>query len=100
MKLTIDNLLGQGPVDYTAAMDGTVVPRVERKINQPAGLRLSLVANTAGFETPVIGARVVLAKTDGGFLFTGYLTEAPRCSISGSGRAGGGVPLRSGGAER
>ena len=79
MKLTIDNLLGQGPADYTAAMDGTVMPRVSRKINQPAGLRLSLVANTPGFQTPVMGARIVLAKNDGGFLFTGYLTEAPRC---------------------
>lgn len=88
MKLTIDNLLGQGPADYTAAMDGTVMPRVSRKINQPAGLRLSLVANTPGFQTPVMGARIVLAKNDGGFLFTGYLTEAPRCSYLGIGEQG------------
>jgi hypothetical protein len=45
MKLTIDNLQGAGPADYTAALDGTIAPRVERKINQPAQLRCSLLAD-------------------------------------------------------
>jgi hypothetical protein len=88
MKLTIDNLLGLGPVDYTAALDGTVAPRVERKINQPATLRCSLVGNAAGFVVPAIGARVVLVKTNGDFVFTGYLTQAPQFEYLGWGEQG------------
>jgi hypothetical protein len=66
MKFTIDNLQGVGPVDYTAALDGTVAPRVERRINQPAALRCSVVGNAAGFVVPADGRDVVvLVKTNG-----------------------------------
>ncbi len=88
MKLTIDNLQGLGPVDYTAALDGTVVPRVERKINQPAGLRCSLLGDSLGFVVPAVGARVILARANGGFVFTGYLTEAPQFEYLGWGEQG------------
>jgi len=88
MKLTIDNLQGQGPVDYTAALDGTVAARVERKINQPAELRCSLLASAAGFVVPAIGARVILAKANGNFVFTGYLTQAPQFEYLGWGGQG------------
>jgi hypothetical protein len=77
MNLTIDNLQGAGPVNYTSALDGTVAPRVQRKIYQPVTLRFSLLATATTFVTPVIGARVVLAKTNGNLIFTGYLTQAP-----------------------
>ena len=85
MNLTIDNLQGAGPVDYTAALDGTIAPRVVRKMNAPAQMRCSLVANGTSFVTPVIGARVVLVKSDGSFLFTGYLTQAPQMEYVGWG---------------
>jgi hypothetical protein len=88
MKLTIDNLQGQGAVDYTAALDGTVAPRVERKINQPAEMRCSLVRSSAGFVAPVTGARVVLTKAGGAFVFTGYLTQAPQFEYLGFGEHG------------
>lgn len=88
MKLTIDNLQGQGPADYTAALDGTVAPRVERKINQPSELRCSLVWNSSGFVTPVVGARVILGKTNGNSVFTGYLTQAPQLESLGYGEQG------------
>jgi len=88
MKLTIDNLQGQGPVDYTAALDGTVAPRVERKINQPSGLRCSLLGSSAGFMVPAAGARVILTRASGSFLFTGYLTQAPQFEYLGLGERG------------
>jgi len=88
MKLTIDNLQGQGVVDYTTALDATVAASVERRINQPAGLRFSLVANSPGFVTPAAGGRVMLAKADGSILFTGYLTEAPQFEYLGFGEQG------------
>jgi hypothetical protein len=86
MNLTIDNLQGAGAVDYTAALDGTIAPRVERKINQPSQLRCSLIANASGFATPVLGARVVLVKANGSYIFTGYLTQAPQFEYVGWGQ--------------
>jgi len=88
MKLTIDNLQGQGAVDYTAALDATVAPRVERKINEPSQLRFSLVGGPPGFAAPVEGARVILAKANGSFLFTGYLMQAPQFEYLGLGETG------------
>jgi hypothetical protein len=88
MKLTIDNLQGQGPQDYTAALDGTKLPKVERKGNQPAELQFSLVANSPGFVIPVVGARVALGKTNGSDVFTGYVIAAPQYEYLGWGEQG------------
>jgi hypothetical protein len=88
MKLTIDNLQGQGPQDYTAALDGTKLPKVERKLNQPAELQFSLVANSPGFVIPVTGARVALGKTNGSDVFTGYVVSAPQYEYLGWGEQG------------
>jgi hypothetical protein len=88
MKFTIDNLHGVGPVDYTAALDGTVAPRVERKINQPSALRCSVLGSAAGFVVPAVGARVVLTKTNGSFVFTGYLTQSAQFEYLGWGEQG------------
>jgi hypothetical protein len=85
MNLTIDNLHGQGPQDYTAALDGTTLPVVGRKLNQPAQMQFSLIANLPGFVVPVTGARVVLVRADGSFVFTGYVTAAPQYEYLGWG---------------
>ena len=77
MKLQIDNFDGVGPRDYTPALDGSRLPRVIRKINQPSELRFSLLADTPEFVVPVAGARVTLGKTNGQDVFTGYLMQAP-----------------------
>jgi hypothetical protein len=88
MKLTIDNLQGQGPQDYTGAMDGTNPPKVERKMNQPAELQFSLVATSPGFVIPATGARVTLGKTNGSDVFTGYVTASPQYEYLGWGEQG------------
>ena len=85
MKLTIDNLLGQGPQDYSGALDGTIAPKVIRKLNQPAEARISLLAMQSAFVTPKSGARVVLSRTNGSLMFTGYVTSAPLCEYLGWG---------------
>jgi hypothetical protein len=85
MKLTIDNLQGAGAVDYTATLDGMVAPRVVRMLNQPAKLLCSLISS-AGFVAPVIGARLILMRSDGSFVFTGYLTQAPQLEYAGWGQ--------------
>jgi hypothetical protein len=88
MKLTIDNLQGLGPQDYTAQLDGTKLPKVERKLNQPAELQFSLVANSPGFVVPLVGARVALGKTNGSDVFTGYVVESPQYEYLGWGEQG------------
>jgi hypothetical protein len=88
MKLTIDNLQGNGPEDYTRALDGTTAPRIERKMNKPAELRFSLVADSPAFVVPVMGARVTLGKTNGSDVFTGYVTQAPQYEYLGWGEQG------------
>jgi hypothetical protein len=75
MKLLIDNLDGLGARDYTAQMRVSNVPRVARKLNLPAELKVSLVSG--GLPTPVIRARVTLVLSNGKNLFTGYIVQAP-----------------------
>ncbi len=88
MKLTIDNLQGQGPQDYTASLDGSKLPKVERKLNQPAELQFSLLTNSPGFVIPAMGARVTLGKTNGSDVFTGYVIAAPQYEYLGWGEQG------------
>jgi len=85
MNLTIDNLQGHGPQDYAGGLDGTKPLAVERKLNQPAEMQFSLVANLPGLVVPVTGARVILTKADGSFVFTGYVTVAPQYEYLGRG---------------
>ncbi len=88
MILTIDNLQGRGSQDYTTSVDATVPPKIVRKLNKPARLQFSLLANSAVFVVPGIGARAILKKSSGTIVFTGYLTEAPQYECIGSGQAG------------
>jgi len=88
MNITIDNLQGAGPVDYTAMLDSTIAPKILRKLNQPAEMQCSLLANSNGFVAPAIGARVIVSKTNGSAVFTGYLTAAPQYEYLGWGEQG------------
>jgi len=88
MKITIDNLSGDGAIDYTLSLDGSVAPRVERVLNRPSKLSFSLRANSNGFVIPANGARVCLTKADGSFVFTGYLVQAPELEYLGVGEQG------------
>lgn len=85
MNLTIDNLQGQGPQSYTGALDATKAPQIGRKLNRPAELQFSLVANSASFAIPMTGARVVLSKENGSYVFTGYVIAAPEYEYLGWG---------------
>ncbi|MGH9494610.1 MAG: hypothetical protein ACRD3B_06395 [Candidatus Sulfotelmatobacter sp.] len=88
MKITIDNLQGLGALDYTASVDGTIAPKVVRKINQPASFACSLLASGPGFVVPVAGARVCVTRAGGTFVFTGYLTSAAVLEYLGWGERG------------
>ena len=88
MKLTIDNLDGRGEVDYTGMLDASVTPRVRRTINQPSTFQCGLLGGSMGFAVPVQGARLVLTKGDGTFIFTGYLSDTPQYEYLGWGQQG------------
>ena len=73
MKVTIDNLSGPGPQDYTIFVETDAPPTILRRLNQPGVMTLSLALGTSG-APPVAGARVAASKADGSALFTGLLT--------------------------
>ncbi len=88
MKLQIDNFDGAGLRDYTAAIDGTRVPQVARLQNKPYEMRISLVASTPDFVVPAAGARVLIGKTNGQDVFSGYLKQPPAFEYLGWGEQG------------
>src|SRR5579884_2694623 len=76
MKLTIDNNDNRGPQDYTAYLDATTLPKITRKLNRAWQMTAALAAADPSFVVPASGGRVVLQRSDGYKLFTGYLTAA------------------------
>ncbi|MGH9511906.1 MAG: hypothetical protein ACRD2U_07190 [Terriglobales bacterium] len=88
MNLKIDNLDGVGALDYFPAIDGAQSPLVIRKLNQPAELHVSLLADGPSFVVPAVGARVTIGKTNGQYLFSGYVMQAPDYEYLGWGERG------------
>ena len=78
MKLNIDNNDNRGPQDYTAYLDATALPKITRKLNRPWQMTAALAAADPAFVIPASGGRVVLQRSDGYSLFTGYLIVAPQ----------------------
>ncbi len=88
MKLQIDNLDGHGLRDYTPAIDVSRSPQLVRRLNRPAELTFSLVADAPDFVVPASAARVMLGKTNGQDVFTGYLKQSPLFEYLGWGQRG------------
>ena len=88
MKLTIDNLDGWGPRDYTASIDGSKKPELIRKLNRSTELRLRLVGATNDFLVPVTGARVMMGRTNGQDVFAGCVVGAVQHEYLGYGEKG------------
>ena len=78
MKLIIDNLDGNGPRDYTAALDTEHEPRLRRRLNQPSELAAWLVSDSPSLVVPAAGGHVVLSRENGTAWFTGFLTATPQ----------------------
>ena len=77
MNITIDNLDGVGPVDYSAVLSAESPLRIERVLNAPSrcmgALEVGAPANPGGssaLPVPVRRARVVVSASDGSALFT------------------------------
>jgi hypothetical protein len=89
VNLFIDNQDGLGQQDYTAYVDGEHLPNVKRKLNQAATMTAWLVSAEQGFHVPASGGRIILQRSDGVKLFTGYLSGTPGRQYLGYGSAGG-----------
>ena len=88
MNLLIDNLDGQGAVDYTAFLEAGKNATLTRKLNALAELKVRLIVSGAAFAVPVVNARMELALSDGTALFTGYVTATPTPVYLGYGETG------------
>ncbi len=86
MNLLIDNNAGLGQQDYTSYLDADHLPHIVRRLNCAATMMASLVASDDNFDPPLSGARVVLQRSDGFALFTGYLATAPEQQYLGYGQ--------------
>lgn len=77
MRLTIDNLDGLGPVDYTSAVAQRGPITLHRALNKPGRCTAELVLGTDRLAIPVRQARVAVVSDDTTLLFTGYLATEP-----------------------
>lgn len=86
MKITIDNLDGNGALDYTGSLSGTASLTIERKLNQPSNCVVRIAQGSLA--VPASGARVVATADNGVVLFTGYAIAAPARLYAGMGTTG------------
>lgn len=87
MKLTIDNLDGRGPIDYSDAIGSGSPLVISRKWNAATVCTVSLLP-CGGLPAPVRGARLVVADDAGAHLFTGYVELEPALHYVGTGAEG------------
>jgi hypothetical protein len=95
MILTIDNLNGLGPVDYSSVISAAAPLTIERTLNAPSrctgGLAIGSPINpgeSSPLPVPVRRARIVVTAASGTILFTGYLATEPVPVYVGVGLAG------------
>jgi hypothetical protein len=86
MNLLIDNNDGLGQQDYTSCIDTDHLPKITRKLNAPATMIAAMLSADLNFHIPVSGARIILQRSDGYTLFTGYLATPPKMQYLGYGQ--------------
>ncbi|HEX3570731.1 MAG TPA: hypothetical protein VHU44_07900 [Acidobacteriaceae bacterium] len=95
MQITIDNLDGKGPRDYSAAVSADGPLKIERVLNQPSRCTGELLFGGCfmpgadpGLTLPARQARIIVSSGFGTILFTGYIATEPEQVYSGFGIAG------------
>jgi hypothetical protein len=86
VKITIDNLDGNGALDYTGALSSAAPLTMERKLNQPSSCVFHVAQGSLA--VPASGARIVVTADNGVVLFTGYAIAAPARVYAGMGTTG------------
>ncbi len=81
MRITIDNLDGAGPRDYTDAVSanakGGSSLTVQRGLNVPSRCTVEILLGAEGLPVPVRRGRVVVTSESGTTLFTGTIATEP-----------------------
>ena len=95
MRITIDNLDGKGPLDYSAAVSADGPVKIERVLNQPSRCTGQLLFGgnfmpgaNPNLPLPARRARVVVSADYGPVLFTGYIATEPEQVYAGFGIGG------------
>jgi hypothetical protein len=88
VHITIDNLDGAGPVDYTSAVAPQGPVTLQRMLNKPTRCTAEVVLGVEALAMPVRQARVTVTTDDGTLLFTGYLATEPVRIYAGEASAG------------
>jgi hypothetical protein len=88
VKVTIDNLDGNGAVDYSGALcvDGPL--KITRSLNAPSLCSGMLDVSNAALTVPVRRGRVIVTAANGIVLFTGYIATEPQAVYAGTGLMG------------
>jgi len=73
--LTIDNLTGLGPLDYTSAIAADVPLKIVRTLNKPS--ILTGLLEPGPLPIPARRGRIIATSASGTILFTGYLAVEP-----------------------
>src|SRR5437868_1222098 len=95
MNLTIDNLDGNGSLDYSAALSADAPLKIERVLNQPSRCTGTLLLGGCfmpgadpGLTLPARRARIIVTSGSDTILFTGYIATEPEQVYSGFGIGG------------
>ncbi len=88
MRLTIDNLDGNGAIDYSAQVPAAKPIIIVRKLNQPSICNLGLLLSATGLAAPVRNGRVIVTDSKDVVLFTGYVATEPARELAGAGTTG------------
>ena len=96
MKITIDNLDGNGAVDYSGVVCADGPLKIQRTLNAPSAcsgmLSVGDAASTIPLTVPLVvpsrRGRVVVSAANGTILFTGYIATEPQPVYAGAGFKG------------
>jgi len=88
MQVTIDDLSGAGPVDYTGSLESTGSVVLKRVLNAPSICSFFFLPNAQGLPLPDRYALVTVTDGSGLVLFTGYVASTPAMELTGCGFMG------------
>ena len=88
MKVTIDNLDGNGALDYSQSVVTTEKFLIKRQLNEPSLCSFTLAPSIANLPIPSRNGRVIVSDDSGNTLFTGYLAMEPALELVGQNSAG------------
>lgn len=88
MKLTIDNLDGNGAVDYSQGVVATEKFLIKRQLNEPSLCSFTVAPSFVNLPTPVRFGRVLVSDDSGNMLFSGYIAMEPALELVGQSSMG------------